>query len=69
MINYYNLVLGLIPVVLAVGAGVLAGIGTDLETALSVAALATAGIIGHALFVRTPTNSRDGTRGVPSAAE
>lgn len=64
MVEYYDLVLGLIPLVLAGGTGFLTGIGISLETALSIAALVTVGIIGHALFVHNPANAVDHDRRV-----
>jgi hypothetical protein len=56
MTGYYDIVLGLIPLALVgiTGALVLAGVG--LTTAVPLAATVAVGLVGHALFVRSPTD-------------
>jgi hypothetical protein len=54
--NYYDLVLGLIPITLVSFTGLLTVSGFGLTTAVPVAAATAAGIVGHAMFVRTPTD-------------
>jgi hypothetical protein len=56
MTGYYDVVLGLIPLALVgiTGALVLAGVG--LTTAVPLAATVAVGLVGHALFVRSPTD-------------
>lgn len=57
MVNYYDLVLALVPLVLAGVTGTLAVADVALTSAVSLGALATLPIIGHAMFVRTPSRS------------
>jgi hypothetical protein len=57
MVSYYDTVLGLIPLVLVVVSGMLVTLGFDLTTAVPLAALPVVGLIGHAMFVRTPTDA------------
>lgn len=52
--DYYDLVLGSIPVSLVGGTGFLGIVGIDLWTAVPIAALISLGVILHALFVRAP---------------
>ena len=54
MTGYYDLVLGLIPVTLAGITGVLFLAGFALTTAIPLASIVSVGLIGHAMFVRTP---------------
>ena len=54
MMNYYDLVLGTIPLSLLGGTGVMGLLGVDLWTAVPLAALGALMIILHALFVRSP---------------
>jgi len=56
MTEYYDLVLGLIPLaLLGVGGGLhVAGIG--LTTALTIGGLFAVGLVGHALFVNGPVS-------------
>ncbi len=54
MLGYYDLVLGLIPLILFGFAGGLYGLGMTLTTAVPIAAVLAAGLIGHAMFVRAP---------------
>ena len=55
MAQYYDYVLGVIPLVLVGLTGLLAVAGVRLTTALPVGAGVAALIIGHALFVSMPT--------------
>ncbi|ACV12672.1 conserved hypothetical protein [Halorhabdus utahensis DSM 12940] len=66
MIEYYDLVLGLIPLVLVSVAGGLTGAGIGHFTAMALASLVAIGLIAHGLFVRTPiqTESEQAMRGV-----
>jgi len=57
--NYYDLVLGLIPFTLLGFTGLLTVTGFALTTAVPVAAAAAAGLVGHAMFVRTPVDVVD----------
>ena len=53
--DYYDAILGLIPVVLAGVSGGLVTIGADLTMATPLAALGAITLIGHAMFVNGPT--------------
>lgn len=55
--NYYDLVLGLIPLALLGLTGVLTTAGLALTTAVPLAGTISAGMIGHAMFIRTPTDA------------
>ncbi|MFT4890806.1 MAG: hypothetical protein ACI9YT_001727 [Halobacteriales archaeon] len=57
MTEYYDAVLGLIPLALVGIAGVLTIAGFDLTTAIQVGALVSVGVIGHAMFVNAPVDS------------
>lgn len=57
MTGYYDIVLGLIPLALAGITGVLVFAGFDLTTAIPMASLVAVGLIGHAMFVRTPVDA------------
>jgi hypothetical protein len=52
--NYYDLVLGMIPVGLGTIASVLLVSGVAVSIAVAAASLFAVGLIGHAIFVRTP---------------
>ncbi len=54
MIGYYDAILGLIPVSLLGLGGLLSGAGLPFTTAVPVAALVSAALVYHAMFVRTP---------------
>lgn len=58
--NYYDLVLGLIPVVLGGVGALLVALGAAFTTAVALASVLSAGLIGHAMFVRTPVESGTG---------
>ena len=62
MTGYYDVVLGLIPLALTgvTGAGLVAGL--ELTVAVPLAALIAVAVIGHAMFVRGPTDTRSGTQ-------
>ena len=71
--NYYDLVLGLIPLALIGIAVPLVLTGVDLTVAVPLAGSVSVGLIGHALFVNGPTDadrpaSREPT-GSPSSFE
>ncbi|WP_137285163.1 hypothetical protein [Halorussus salinisoli] len=55
--NYYDLILGLIPLALLGLTALFTSFGFGLTTAVPVAGTVSVGMIGHAMFVRTPTNS------------
>ena len=57
MVQYYDYVLGAIPLVLVGLTGLLALLGLDLTAAIPVAAGAAGLIIAHALFVNRPPQS------------
>ncbi|MFB6172799.1 MAG: hypothetical protein ABEJ23_09715 [Haloarculaceae archaeon] len=57
MTGYYDLVLGLIPLALASITAALTFVGLGLTTAVPLAALVSAGLIGHAMFVRAPVDA------------
>ncbi|WP_135824343.1 hypothetical protein [Halorussus ruber] len=54
--NYYDLVLGLIPLALLGLTALLTTAGFALTAAVPLAGTISAGMIGHAMFVRTPTD-------------
>ncbi|MFC7043054.1 hypothetical protein [Halonotius sp. GCM10025705] len=56
MVQYYDYVLGVIPLVLVGLTALLTAVGLDLTTAIPVGAGVAALIIGHALFVNMPTH-------------
>ncbi|WP_435332525.1 hypothetical protein [Haloarchaeobius sp. TZWWS8] len=57
MTGYYDVVLGLIPVSLLGGTGALTMLADlELTTAVPIAALFAAFLVGHAMFVRGPTD-------------
>jgi len=58
--NYYDLVLGLIPVVLGGVGALLVALGVALTTAVALASALSAGLIGHAMFVRAPVETETG---------
>jgi hypothetical protein len=55
MAGYYDVVLGLIPLTLAGISGVLSFAGMALSVAIPIAGVVSIALIGHAMFVRTPT--------------
>jgi hypothetical protein len=66
MTGYYDYVLGLIPLTLFGLTGGLAGVGLTLTQAVPIAAAVAAGIVAHALFVRSPVaaGTRSGQAGI-----
>lgn len=54
MTLYYDLVLGLIPLVMASVSGALVVAGLALTVAIPIAGLFAMALIGHAMFVRAP---------------
>lgn len=56
MPSYYDLILGLIPLVLFGLGGTLTVVGLPLTVAVPAAALVAVGLIGHALFVNGPVD-------------
>ena len=62
MPEYYDYVLGLIPLTLFGLTGGLLQTGLALTQALPIAAAVTIGIIGHGLFVRPPSGTQAGGR-------
>lgn len=61
MTDYYDAVLGLIPVLFAGITGALLLAGVALVFSISVGALAAGALIGHAMFVRAPTDAPETT--------
>lgn len=57
MTGYYDYVLGLIPLVLGGLTALLLAGGFSLSTAVPVAALPAVGLMGHAMFVRSPIDT------------
>lgn len=58
MMDYYDLVLGLVPLSLLGVTGGLYGLGVDLLVAVPLAATMAAAVIGHGLFVNAPVEER-----------
>ncbi|MFD1512564.1 hypothetical protein [Halomarina rubra] len=56
MTGYYDIVLGLIPLALLGISGGLYVAGFAVPTAVSIAGLVAVTLVGHALFVRAPTD-------------
>ena len=57
MTGYYDIVLGLIPLALLGISGGLYVAGFAVTTAVTLAGLVAVTLVGHALFVRTPTDT------------
>ncbi|HET7324071.1 MAG TPA: hypothetical protein VFJ06_07055 [Halococcus sp.] len=55
MAQYYDLVLGLIPLALGGISAALVAVGMSLTVAVPLAALVSVALIGHGMFVRSPT--------------
>lgn len=62
MTGYYDFVLGMIPLALATITAALSIAGLSLTTAVPLASLVAVGLIGHAMFVRTPVDASTSTR-------
>jgi hypothetical protein len=56
MTRYYDIVLALIPLALVGITGVLTLTGVTLTTAVPLGAMATLPVVGHAMFVRAPSD-------------
>jgi hypothetical protein len=54
MAQYYDLLLGLIPLALGGITAALTAVGMSLTAAVPLAALVAVGLIGHGMFVRSP---------------
>lgn len=57
MTGYYDIVLGLIPVSLAGLTALLLVAGMSLSVSIPMASVVTLGLMGHAMFVRSPVDS------------
>jgi spore maturation protein SpmB len=70
MVGYYDYVLGLIPAALAGITLALTVSGLNLMLALPMASLVAVGLIGHAMFVRTPVSvSQSSTNAMQTSTE
>lgn len=67
MAGYYDLVLGAIPLAAASIATALFLGGIIASTAISLGCVAAAGLVGHAMFVRTPGHGRTDPHSSPAA--
>jgi len=56
MTGYYDIVLGLIPLSLAVGTAVLLGLGLELTASVMLSSVLTVALVGHAMFVNAPAD-------------
>ncbi|WP_255196325.1 hypothetical protein [Halorarius litoreus] len=66
MAGYYDLVLGLIPLALGGGSALLFVAGVSLTTAIIAASLVAVLLIGHGMFVRTPSDASAPTPASPT---
>ncbi|WP_254537957.1 hypothetical protein [Halomarina litorea] len=64
MTGYYDIVLGLIPLALLGISGTLVLAGLNVTTAVPLAASVAVALVGHALFVRSPTDATPNPRRV-----
>lgn len=64
MTEYYDVVLGLIPIALIGITLSLLGLGLEPTIAVPTASLAAVGLIGHAMFVRSPVHGAGAGAGV-----
>ncbi len=73
MVGYYDIVLGLIPVALVGITAALLLVGLPTTGAVPIGAVVAIGLMGHGMFVRSPTDSRSdettGTRSAPVNAD
>lgn len=69
MTGYYDVVLGLIPLTLAGITGALYATGFELTTAIPLASLVAVGLIGHAMFVRSPVDAPGTAPETPQTAD
>ncbi|WP_435358107.1 hypothetical protein [Haloarchaeobius sp. DFWS5] len=69
MAGYYDIVLGLIPASLIGGTGALTTlVDLDLTTAVPIAALFAAFLVGHAMFVRGPVDEPSPEQTAPASS-
>lgn len=68
MTGYYDLVLGLIPLALVGITGALTVAGFSITAAVPMAATVSVGLIGHAMFVRSPVDSTPATPAASSSS-
>lgn len=68
MMEYYDAVLGMIPVSLFGLGGVLTGVGVPFTTAVPIATLLAGALVCHAMFVRAPGRAPVDAPGEPSDA-
>lgn len=68
MTEYYDVVLGLIPIALIGITLSLLGLGLEPTIAVPTASLAAVGLIGHAMFVRSPVHGAGGGVGARSGS-
>lgn len=66
MLDYYDLILGLIPLSVVGIVGALVGLGVGLTLAVPVAASFSMLLIGHAMFVNAPTGQSQQERARPN---
>ncbi|WP_226012747.1 hypothetical protein [Halomicrobium salinisoli] len=68
MTGYYDVVLGLIPLALAGISVALWSLGLEWTVAIPLASVVAVGLIGHAMFVRTPVDApqRESARTEPT---
>lgn len=69
MTGYYDIVLGLIPLTLAGIAGALTVLGFSLTTAVPLASIVAVALIGHAMFVRAPVDTKSQPSSPPRTAD
>lgn len=62
MTGYYDIILGLIPLSLLGVSGALTVVGVEITLAVMVAAAIAVAFMGHALFVRSPTDQQPADR-------
>lgn len=67
MTEYYDIILGLIPVSLAGLTGLFVTAGMSVLLSLALASVATLGLMGHAMFVNAPGRSTGGANAGQSA--
>lgn len=68
MTSYYDLILGLIPLVMTGVSAAFLAVGAGLAMAVSLSSVAALGLIGHAMFVHGPTDDGGPTDDAGQAA-
>lgn len=68
MTQYYDVVLGLIPLALVGVSGSLAVTGMSLTSAIPVAGVVAIAVMAHAMFVNGPTDEAVASAGTPASA-